>query len=238
MSEGHEEPPADVRSFLPRPGEPVEDYAERLRALHRDLTLVLEAVERGLAVSVAPPSEPAREPVPVGEPESVLLDPDAASGGPRVEIMPAPSGATTRGTAEDRRAPPSLPADPDAPDPPSFGPAPFPPRPSVRDLDEPAGPAEPAWVERPDPIVPGRPRTAVAATAASPAAPPVRVEAAPPPSSPADRPWVLSSAVPGGPPAWVDATARRRRGLPPLVVAALLTGWLAAVALLLALLLD
>src|SRR5690606_23688600 len=41
--------------FLPRPGEPVEAYAERLRALHRDLSLVLEAVERGVAASRAQP---------------------------------------------------------------------------------------------------------------------------------------------------------------------------------------
>jgi hypothetical protein len=39
----------DVRPFLPRPGEPAEAYAARLRALHRDLTEVLEAVERSLA---------------------------------------------------------------------------------------------------------------------------------------------------------------------------------------------
>ena len=51
MTERHAEPGADVGSFLPRPGEPVGAYAERLRALHRDLTLVLEAVERGLAAS-------------------------------------------------------------------------------------------------------------------------------------------------------------------------------------------
>ena len=53
MSERHAEPGTDVGSFLPRPGEPVGAYAERLRALHRDLTLVLEAVERGLAASAA-----------------------------------------------------------------------------------------------------------------------------------------------------------------------------------------
>src|SRR4051812_1658873 len=56
MSEGHEEQAADVRSFLPRPGEPVERYADRLRALHRDLTLVLEAAERGLAVTGRTPT--------------------------------------------------------------------------------------------------------------------------------------------------------------------------------------
>ena len=57
MSEPHADPPAaDVRSFLPRPGEPVEDYAARLRALHHDLTLVLDAVERGLAAAEAAPT--------------------------------------------------------------------------------------------------------------------------------------------------------------------------------------
>ncbi|HEV2811895.1 MAG TPA: hypothetical protein VGW10_01480, partial [Solirubrobacteraceae bacterium] len=57
MSEPHAEPPAaDVRSFLPRPGEPVEDYAARLRALHEDLSLVLDAVERGLAAAGAEPA--------------------------------------------------------------------------------------------------------------------------------------------------------------------------------------
>ena len=61
MTERHAEPGADVGSFLPRPGEPVGAYAERLRALHRDLTLVLEAVERGLAASSRPEDEPAAE---------------------------------------------------------------------------------------------------------------------------------------------------------------------------------
>jgi hypothetical protein len=61
MTERHAEPGADVGSFLPRPGEPVAAYAERLRALHRDLTLMLEAIERGIATSRRPePAEDAR----------------------------------------------------------------------------------------------------------------------------------------------------------------------------------
>lgn len=69
MTERHAEPGADVGSFLPRPGEPAAAYAERLRALHRDLTLVLEAVERGMATSRGPAAaedpRPARIPPPV-----------------------------------------------------------------------------------------------------------------------------------------------------------------------------
>src|SRR5687768_16216256 len=64
---------ADVRPFLPRPGEPVEEYAERLRAMHRDLSVVLQAVERGLArphepEPVVPVREPEQEPAPVAAP--------------------------------------------------------------------------------------------------------------------------------------------------------------------------
>ena len=50
---------ADVRSFLPRPGEPVEDYAARLRTLHHDLALAPDAAERGLPGGARPP--PPRE---------------------------------------------------------------------------------------------------------------------------------------------------------------------------------
>jgi hypothetical protein len=248
----------------------VEDYAERLRALHRDLTLVLEAVERGLAVSgeragagpvaseplapepaiAAAPSpelDPLFDPAPHREREPVLLHPHATSGGPRVEVLPAPSGPATRASGEDRRAPVTLPPDIEPQDPSSLGPSPFPPRPSAREADEPDLPVEAAWVERPDPIVPVTPSGAVPdaavditpAAAPAPSPPPVRVEAAAPPPAPADRPWVQSSGGPGAQTAWVDAPAPAgRRGLPPLLVAALLTGWLVALALLLALLLD
>src|SRR5688572_7138949 len=110
MSEPQAEPtPADVRSFLPRPGEPVEAYAARLRALHEDLSLVLDAVERGLAAAEA---APAPEPVPVPpsyEPVEVTAEPHrsppppgplaAPRGSARVEVISAPSPA--RGEAGD-----------------------------------------------------------------------------------------------------------------------------------------
>ena len=119
MSEAHGDPPADVRSFLPRPGEPVEQYAERLRALHRDLTLVLQAVERGLAAAAHPedvgPPVPAREPIEIvpereraGETAHAAAPPVTPRGRmPRVEVMPAPSGEQRRDEQEDRRRPPT-----------------------------------------------------------------------------------------------------------------------------------
>jgi len=252
MSEAHGEPPADVRSFLPRPGEPVEDYAERLRALHRDLTLVLEAVERGLAASAerdapaAPPEpepESAFEPEPVAaprpEPEPVLLKPDAVPGGPRIEVVPGPAAAATRQEGEERRGTFRLTEDMVPAEPPLLGTPAFPARPSAAQAPEPAAPAEPAWVERPDAAAPlGTAVAAPPAPAQATAPPPVRVEAADRPPSPADRPWVRSSAG-GEPPAWgTQASVPARRRLPPLLVAALLTGWLLAIALLLALALD
>ena len=160
MSEGHE--PGDVRSFLPRPGEPVEQYAERLRALHRDLTLVLQAVERGLAaagpagtvapgpVEVAPVAEP--EPQPVGPREHSSVHGPARTPLPRVEVMPAPSGEHRRADdAEDRRQPVEPPVEvPELPEVP-VGPAArsqrFARRPSAA-----SGPApEPEWVEHEPP---------------------------------------------------------------------------------------
>jgi hypothetical protein len=172
MSEGHGDPPADVRSFLPRPGEPVEQYAERLRVLHRDLTLVLQAVERGLAAAARPedlgPPVPAHEPIEIVPEPAEQAAPTAApplaprSRMPRVEVMPAPSAEQRRDDQEDRRRPPAPeepaprwakedgPGDgsPDGPDPVERGlprPARFPARPSVAS----AGHArEPQWVER------------------------------------------------------------------------------------------
>jgi hypothetical protein len=125
MSEGHGDPAADVRSFLPRPGEPVEDYAHRLRVLHRDLTLVLEAVERGLAAASASecelprPSDDPIEIVPVPRAEPQPPDREASparprGGAPRVEVMPPASGERGRFDGEnDRRAadPPRVEAD-------------------------------------------------------------------------------------------------------------------------------
>ena len=61
MSEREAEP-ADVRPFLPRPGEPVEEYAERLRAMHRDLSVVLQAVERFLGTVAPAPESAAQRP--------------------------------------------------------------------------------------------------------------------------------------------------------------------------------
>ena len=102
---------ADVRPFLPRPGEPVEEYAERLRAMHRDLSVVLQAVERGLqrahASAAAPTPAPEEAPEPVAvhvvEPEhritSRVTEPTAAAlrempvaGAARVEVVTTRSG--------------------------------------------------------------------------------------------------------------------------------------------------
>src|SRR5687768_7635777 len=111
MSEPHAEPPAaDVRSFLPRPGEPVEDYAARLRALHEDLSLVLDAVERGLAAAEAAPAErPAAAPAPgrgapaaedLQEPHRSPPPPGplaAPRGSARVEVVSTPVTASGGG---------------------------------------------------------------------------------------------------------------------------------------------
>lgn len=150
----------------------MDQYAERLRALHRDLTLVLQAVERGLAAAARPeevgPPVPAHEPIeivpsPVEDPAPSVAPRTAPSSRmPRVEVMPAPSGESRRHDQEDRREPPS-----DAP-PPRWSkengtttdeddesgervprPAPrFPARPSVVASDAP--PREPEWVDRGD----------------------------------------------------------------------------------------
>ena len=152
MSDGHGDQPADVRSFLPRPGEPVDQYAERLRALHRDLTLVLQAVERGLATAAHPgdvaPPVPAHEPIeivpePVDEPDGSPAPPlPPRSRMPRVEVMPAPSGEQRRDGFEERREPPAvLEGAPARPAPP------FPSRPSAAS-EEPQ--PEPRWIERDD----------------------------------------------------------------------------------------
>jgi hypothetical protein len=93
MNERHAQPPtADVRPFLPRPGEPADAYAERLRSLHRDLTLVLDAVERGLSAEPPPEPEPAPAPVPVHvAPLSSAAHGETARGSlPRVEVIPRP----------------------------------------------------------------------------------------------------------------------------------------------------
>src|SRR5512145_2769881 len=110
MSEPHAEPAADVRSFLPRPGEPVEDYAARLRALHHDLSLVLDAVERGLAAAERHPApaegEPpadARQAVAPGSREGARrgrLDPARGRGGrARVDRTAGARRGSARGRA-------------------------------------------------------------------------------------------------------------------------------------------
>jgi antitoxin (DNA-binding transcriptional repressor) of toxin-antitoxin stability system len=107
MSEPHAEPQAaDVRAFLPRPGEPVEDYAARLRALHHDLSLVLDAVERGLAAAEA--ERPPARLAPVADESQTRRSPPpsaptagSARGIPRVEVISTPPGG---GGAEGERA--------------------------------------------------------------------------------------------------------------------------------------
>src|SRR5688572_24890329 len=100
---------ADVRPFLPRPGEPVEEYAERLRAMYRDLSVVLQAVERGLARAGDP--APAAPPVPEPEPARVVSayerEPAAATSGamPRVEVVPSRARAGHRAGDEAVRSP-------------------------------------------------------------------------------------------------------------------------------------
>ncbi len=109
---------ADVRPFLPRPGEPPEAYAARLRALHSDLTLVLQAMERGLAERARPGTQgPAAgrgdeletliTPVPVDPaPEAPRpVRPAAAPSGPRVVTLPAAGRDDDRRRADaERRA--------------------------------------------------------------------------------------------------------------------------------------
>ena len=87
MNQHDVEQSADVRAFLPRPGEPVDTYAERLRTLHRDLSLVLQAVERGLhAEEREEPAEEDEAPVaPPPEPRISLPPPGIA----RVEVITA-----------------------------------------------------------------------------------------------------------------------------------------------------
>lgn len=160
MTDGQAEPRADVRSFLPRPGEPVHEYAERLRVLHRDLTLVLQAVERGLAAAADPAAVPPPVPADDPAPEPVATAPVRPRRGPRVEVLPASTGEYGRLDDVDRRRPEPPPvAVETALDEPRFHPdgdgevprpAPrFPARPSAVDV---TAPAEPEWVERaPDP---------------------------------------------------------------------------------------
>ena len=195
----------------------MEEYAERLRALHRDLTLVLQAVERGLAAAAHPgdvePPVPATEPIeivpePVGEPPPPAPRPRAERRRmPRVEVMPPPSGEQRRREDEERRQPPAL-----------NGPA-------VRWTTEDAEPgpgdphAEPAEREapRPAPPFPSRPSAA---------------------SEPAPREprWVERGGDSFTAPTFPPAPAPQRLTVSPLVATAFVVGWLVVVGLLIALL--
>ena len=222
MTERHAEPGTDVGSFLPRPGEPVGAYAERLRALHRDLTLVLEAVERGLAASSRPEEEP---PAPA--------DWDPATGTP----MPRPRRFQRRGGEEATfehgpEEPPARhhevvdvrPQAAPSPGERDVGPlrSPVPVRPSAaRVVVMPSGTGalsrddEQREADRPDP----RATEPVERTMAPPALPPGRR---------ADNGTTEAPAWP--PPAPVVRTAR----LSPVFVALAVAGWLTALALILA----
>jgi hypothetical protein len=216
MSEGHGDPGADVRSFLPRPGEPVEQYAERLRGLHRDLTLVLQAVERGLAAALrddAPPpagDEPApveivprepAEPQPTAPAQTPPAREGVRRGAPRVEVLPAPWGERRRADAGD-----------------------------AAEAEDEARAAE-TWVEREaeteserEPVRPPRfPARPSAATALA-TAEPEWVEREPGAGE------SFTAATFGPPPA--------REAPAPVLVAGLVAGWLTVLALVLALLLG
>ena len=231
MNERQMEPPvADVRPFLPQPGEPAEAYAARLRALHRDLTLVLDAVERGLAASPPPPpvaEAPPLAPAPapdhapeVDEPIAIAVEPvlplDAParreppfSGLPRVEVVPR----SREGDDDESWAEPQSRRASDEP-----------PAPPLREAPRPATPfhtaAPGAPVGREAPPVGA---TAIPATVAPPGGtrPPVGEEV--------PRPGVTAHQPIGVP-------RPQRNGPPPVALAAAVAGWLAALALLIAVL--
>lgn len=244
--------PADVRPFLPRPGEPVEEYAERLRAMHRDLSVVLQAVERGLqrahAPAEPPPPPEAHEPVSVhvvehpaeerlasrvAGPTSAAMREGPLPGAPRVEVVTTGSGHRAddptvqtpwaEGEIPDRRAP----VEPLERHEPS-------PRP-----DDPrwarAAPAPP-FAERPsmDPLQPPPPQPPLAERpSADPRYADVRTDWASAPVPVAPQP-----APAPAPPPLPAVQEPRPVEVPPWALAAGLAGWLTIVALLLALLLD
>lgn len=253
MREGHEEPPADVRSFLPRPGEPVELYAERLRALHRDLTLVLQAVERGLAEPHAPEPgnaaaatfQPAAHAPPPARVEDAVASPTALpeTGGARVEVVPGPSGAHGRAEHEPDPHPQSATS--------ASSPAPAPgPAPRRRATDpapepDPRGAADPD-ARRPLEPFPARPsdrRRHTDPMAREPAW--VETEGVPPPRFAIDpsaerTPGPFSRVEAPPVPPIAPSSPRPARGprVPPLLLALMVTGWLLVAALALALVLD
>lgn len=229
MSEREGEPQAaDVRSFLPRPGEPVEDYAARLRALHHDLTLVLDAVERGLAAAERPPlHEVVAEPEPVATLAEPIHEPHrspppfesfshAVRGGARVEVVttgreqersgsPGPRGPAPSGGAGGRQAPMGERA-PDGGNPAALSPERLP------------------WVDRPPP----EPRDGGWAESAAWDAPGWDRPAAWPPPPPPPREMSFDPPYP---------MPHRRRGpvVSPVLLAATVLGWLTVLALVLAL---
>ena len=213
MSEGHGEPPADVRSFLPRPGEPVEQYAERLRVLHRDLTLVLQAVERGLATAAHPedvePPVPDTEPIEIvpeaAEPPAPPVPAPATQRGrmPRVEVMPASSGEQRRHEQEERREP-------------IVASEPAPGWPAVEEDEE--TPAHAAPPRRSQPL-PARPSAASATTQREPQ-------------------WIERDGEGFTAPTFPAAPAPARLTVSPFVATAFILAWLVVVALLVALLVS
>ena len=236
--------PADVRPFLPRPGEPVEEYAERLRAMHRDLSVVLQAVERGLQRANPPEEEPMpeREPVPVyaaapshehaeARVASAAREPSGAAlretipGAPRVEVVTSRAGhragdeSVTSDWAQGEpfveRRQPVVPHPPRAEAPPD-------PLQIV-----PVSPPQQPLAERPsaDPRYAEPPRGEWA--------PAVVTDTTAAPAEPAPAPAVAVAPAPAPAPLPVRAPL-----LPPWAIAAILAGWLTIVALLLALLID
>ena len=159
----------------------MEEYAERLRALHRDLTLVLQAVERGLAAAArpqdTPPPVPAIEHEPP-EPEHHAAPHHAAPIGTPIEIVPEPaegslpaveapsSPARMRMPRVEVMPPPSgeqgrdVVEDRRRPDPPAVEQTAEEPRWSKEPEDEEELRPEPAPVPRPAPRFPARPSAA------------------------------------------------------------------------------
>jgi hypothetical protein len=238
--EGH--PGADVRSFLPWPGEPVEDYAERLRSLHRDLTLVLQAVERGLAAAAtaataaseageAERQEPQAVVAP-GGPAPLANGPSAPSARPpvetpsagprprqpRVEVIPAASGERRRADSPEERH--------------EAVPWSEPPRATVE--SPPTGPPEP-----PGRLEPPEPTATQARPAGSPALPTPSLPSRPSHAVP-EPAWVERPTPPEAftPPTFPAESARPPREMPPrLVLLVAATGWVIVVALVAVLLL-
>ena len=235
--------PADVRPFLPRPGEPVEEYAERLRAMHRDLSVVLQAVERGLQRANPPEEEPEREREPMAVHASAVSPPafearmasaarepsgaalrESVPGAPRVEVVTSRAGhragdeSVTSDWAQGEpfveRRQPVVPQPPVSERPPAD---------PLRII--PVTPPQQPLAERPsaDPRYAEPPRGEWA--------PAVVTDTTGAVAAPAPAPTVAPAPAPAPLP-------MRAPLLPPWAIAAILAGWLTIVALLLALLID